>query len=380
MAGLTFACVAHIRRLALRWRRLLLLTTFALLLTASVTLRLAPLAPRLPPRPALLLPTQQQQSPGQLLDLPHFRYLVNTDVCGGGQPVTAVLLVHSDARRPGARRAIRTSLPQAVLSELGVRRVFLLADASTTRVGEAAAEASTVTQEVIVEESREHRDLVQGNFIDSYHNMTYKHVMALHWAVSFCAQARWLIKMDDDTLADVFSLLEVLKTLPSRGFLGGNLHQRPRVYRDQANKWSVSRAQWADEFYPPYLSGGLYMVTRDVAQQLLQQSSSQPFFWIDDVYVTGILAERAGCARTGLNRFYVTESRCAADAVTQEFELTRQSPHTVFSPEFVVSTTKQKNFTVLERFNQLTHYCASFPCEHRERHADCFNLFLGQYG
>ena len=45
-------------------------------------------------------------------------------------------------------------------------------------------------QSAIVEENSRHVDLVQGNFHDSYHNLTYKHLMALDWAVSFCPQAR----------------------------------------------------------------------------------------------------------------------------------------------------------------------------------------------
>jgi len=43
----------------------------------------------------------------------------------------------------------------------------------------------------IVEESEVHHDLIQGNFIDAYRNMTYKHVMGLKWATYFCQNARY---------------------------------------------------------------------------------------------------------------------------------------------------------------------------------------------
>lgn len=36
-------------------------------------------------------------------------------------------------------------------------------------------------QNAINEESERYHDLVQGNFVDSYRNLTYKHVMGLKW-------------------------------------------------------------------------------------------------------------------------------------------------------------------------------------------------------
>ena len=48
----------------------------------------------------------------------------------------------------------------------------------------------SLLQSKIEEESALYGDIVQGTFHDSYHNLTYKHVMALDWAVTFCPQAR----------------------------------------------------------------------------------------------------------------------------------------------------------------------------------------------
>jgi hypothetical protein len=38
------------------------------------------------------------------------------------------------------------------------------------------------------EESTLHGDIVQGGFLDTYRNLTYKTTMGLLWATSFCQQ------------------------------------------------------------------------------------------------------------------------------------------------------------------------------------------------
>ena len=49
-------------------------------------------------------------------------------------------------------------------------------------------------------------------------------------------------------------------------------------------------------------SGWLYITTQDVARGLVMQSTVVPFFWIDDTYVTGILAEHLDVSIKALNR------------------------------------------------------------------------------
>ena len=41
----------------------------------------------------------------------------------------------------------------------------------------------------IEKEAKTEGDLVQGDFMDSYHNLSYKNVMGKLWASNFCPQA-----------------------------------------------------------------------------------------------------------------------------------------------------------------------------------------------
>ena len=50
------------------------------------------------------------------------------------------------------------------------------------------------------------------------------------------------------------------------------------------------------------LAGWLYITTQDVARGLVMQSTAVPFFWIDDLYVTGMIAERLSMNISGFNK------------------------------------------------------------------------------
>ena len=107
-------------------RRLLTVISCCLLLLLLLAVRLLQPGPpdaSLPPSPV----------PHDLRILPYherFEYLLNAAVCGD-EPVRAVVVVHSDPRHPEVRQAIRESLPAEELAALGLRRAFMVADAST---------------------------------------------------------------------------------------------------------------------------------------------------------------------------------------------------------------------------------------------------------
>ena len=55
-------------------------------------------------------------------------------------------------------------------------------------------------------ENKKHGDLVQGSFMDTYHNLTYKNLMGKLWISKFCNQAEFVIKTDDDTYVDLYAV------------------------------------------------------------------------------------------------------------------------------------------------------------------------------
>ena len=57
------------------------------------------------------------------------------------------------------------------------------------------------------------QDLVQGNFLDTYYNLTYKSVMGHLWVSEFCRQAELVVKTDDDIYVDLYGALSVATRL-----------------------------------------------------------------------------------------------------------------------------------------------------------------------
>ena len=57
-------------------------------------------------------------------------------------------------------------------------------------------------------------------------------------------------------------------------------------------KWAVSKSDFAGDVYPRYCSGIAVVLSLDVVLALSRVASRVPFFWVDDVFLTGLLPAR----------------------------------------------------------------------------------------
>ena len=239
-----------------------------------------------------------------LLNLKRFEFLLNSNVCDGMDRIELLVIVTSHPGNANLRNAFRRALPKQELVKFNIRRLFLLARIDPNQMG-----YRRVEQLVIEEEHLAHNDIVQGDFTESYHNLSYKHVMGLKYATHFCRQAELILKMDDDIAVDVFQLLRLVRDLSLSGMqMAGALMTGDELnpVRDRNSKWYVSRDDYASSRYPPFVSGWAYVTTIEAARQLVRHGESSPFFWIDDIYVTGMLASLSGLKRVDIRpRFTV---------------------------------------------------------------------------
>ena len=268
----------------------------------------------------LLTPTSSSElessNPQSLLDIPKFFFILNnTTMCqsreDGNHGIYFMVLVHSAPDHFVERQAIRTTWGSVKsLKKWSIRLVFLLGQVRSVN------QDWISTQDNILRESEIYGDLVSGNFEDTYRNLTYKHIMGYKWALSHCPTAKFILKTDDDAFIDIFQLFDfTIRTYGSDpvDVLLCNVYPegtKPvRVSSSESTeggrKWIVTQAEYPFDIYPKYCGGLGYLVTTDVVSRILTLSQSlNRVFWIDDVFVTGVMRELAGKEPYYLNLRY----------------------------------------------------------------------------
>ncbi|XP_028967985.1 beta-1,3-galactosyltransferase 1 [Galendromus occidentalis] len=198
------------------------------------------------------------------------------------------IVVCSAAGNDVARRAIRESWATEYPDD---SRVFFL-------VGKGAPN-DTKLQEKLEMEAEHYDDLIQEDFFDSYNNLTLKSAFLLKWAnYSGCAaSSRYILKTDDDMYINVQNLVNVLRVKGKSRMLLGSLITKAKPVRDFKSKWYVPSYVFSEKMYPDYLSGTGYVMSTDIVSDLLRMTESTPFFHMEDIYVTGLLARRLGVRR-----------------------------------------------------------------------------------
>lgn len=136
--------------------------------------------------------------------------------------------------------------------------------------------------------------------MDTYYNLSYKHVMGYKWVLTFCPNADFVLKVDDDIFLDIMRWLD----WRSRDLAKENPLEIPELYcklskngskptRDISSKWDVSREEWSRKYYPSFCFGGVYGIGVPMMKRLYSVVNLVKFFWIDDIFVTGAVREVA---------------------------------------------------------------------------------------
>ena len=151
---------------------------------------------------------------------------------------------------------------------------------------------SLTLQDSLEQENSKYRDMIQGSFRDAYRNMTYKHVTSLKWVRYFCPNALYILKTDDDTFINTPALLRSLSDdCQLKELIMCQLWVRVPV-QHHGYKWTVSRTEYEPDMFPDYCAGTAILYSRDTVCALYSEAQQVPYFWVNDVHVTGVLAGR----------------------------------------------------------------------------------------
>ena len=146
----------------------------------------------------------------------------------------------------------------------------------------------------LLKEDEEFEDLVRADYIENYHNQTYKMQMGFEWAIRYC-EFSFLLKVDDDVFVDTVRAISHLSepSTPKKELFLGHVIRRTKPFRHKGGRWSLSYDEYGETFYPDYCSGFGFILSHDVVALFVEMFDFLPFFKIDDVYV-GILAKETG--------------------------------------------------------------------------------------
>uniref|UniRef100_A0A8D8NYJ2 Hexosyltransferase n=1 Tax=Culex pipiens TaxID=7175 RepID=A0A8D8NYJ2_CULPI len=147
-------------------------------------------------------------------------------------------------------------------------------------------------------------DLIRGNFIDSYKNLTLKTISLLEWTTTNCPNATYLLKTDDDMFINVPKLLQFIEThLSYKRSIFGRLAKKWKPIRNKKSKYYVSPEQYFPPVFPPFTTGPAYLMTSDIILDLYNKSLSQTYLKLEDVYTTGIVAQLLNIHRVNIKEF-----------------------------------------------------------------------------
>lgn len=234
---------------------------------------------------------------------PHnFQLLINPEysICNGVKNLFIMTYVHSAPANYKKREIIRQTWANTALFT-DLRIVFVMGATKSRKVND-----------LLKLEQSIYGDLIQENFEDSYRNLTYKGIAALKWLSIYCdKKPKYILKVDDDVIINMFLLRQHLKRLDSLGDKAPKhsimcyIYKRMKVVRNKKSKWYLSKDEFKDDRFKTYCSGAAFLITSDLVRPMFEASLEVPFFWIDDYYVTGLLAEAVKAKFQPLNSIYM---------------------------------------------------------------------------
>ncbi|XP_059612799.1 beta-1,3-galactosyltransferase 5-like [Phlebotomus argentipes] len=160
-------------------------------------------------------------------------------------------------------------------------------------------------------ENSVHGDLIRGNFVDSYKNLTLKTLSMLEWTLTFCPSTPYLLKTDDDMFVNTKRVMQFLEDhSQDAGLIFGKIARKSQPHRNTDSKWYLPEETFKHYMFPDFAFGPIYLLTGDTVMDLYKTALKTPFLWLEDVFLTGFVAQELGIPREDIGEVVKTrESR-----------------------------------------------------------------------
>ena len=102
-------------------------------------------------------------------------------------------------------------------------------------------------------------------------------------------------------------LLELIEDLmkqdPLQKLILGNISKGWKPVRNPKSKYFITEAQYAEENYPDFATGPSYLVSKAAVEPLVETALGELYIHLEDVFLTGVVAEKLGVERRNNDQF-----------------------------------------------------------------------------
>ncbi|XP_037045152.1 beta-1,3-galactosyltransferase 5-like [Bradysia coprophila] len=164
-------------------------------------------------------------------------------------------------------------------------------------LGNLDAHGSDVTDDNKLQEERNRfGDIVVGDFVDCYRNLTLKTIMAYEWITSRCREAQIVVKTDDDVFVNIFELTRELDSWSQDQVASSKIwckvDKEEKSIDDVNSVYYASPLDFPNGFFPTHCEGVGYVTPIGVIDRIINEiwkSFPRRVCTHEDVFMTGIV-------------------------------------------------------------------------------------------
>ena len=157
----------------------------------------------------------------------------------------------------------------------------------------------------VMNESDKYKDMVINKITDLYQNLSLKTLSAFNWVVNHCPKSSFLLKVDDDMFVQVDKIIKKIQMIkdPHPRLILGNISRNWKPVRNPQSKYLINEAQYPETTYPDFATGPSYLVSREAVAEILEAAMDMNYIHLEDVFLTGVVADSLGIQRLDENEF-----------------------------------------------------------------------------
>ncbi|XP_015787959.1 beta-1,3-galactosyltransferase 1 [Tetranychus urticae] len=177
--------------------------------------------------------------------------------------------------------------------------------------------------------------IIDTSFPDSYQLLVRKTISMVDWVDTYCSSVMAVLKSDDDTWFNVEYLLKILPYLEPG--IHGHVFRFAGVSRNPKDAWFIPSDLYPFGHYPDFTSGSGYLIVgrgTNIYSRLLATLSTIRTVWMEDIFLTGLVAEKAKVPRfhhDGFNSIkYPTDDICQYRKIISSHQLDEDSLYYIY--------------------------------------------------